>query len=185
VYWFTADFHLSHKNIIKYCNRPFKDVEQMDSVILTNLENSLESGDTLYYLGDLTFKEEIAKEFFKRFNDLKIYYIIGNHDNIKVLNVAQKHCKKVANLIDIEIEGISITLCHYAMRIWNKSHFNAWQLYGHSHGTLNSLGKQYDVGVDNNGFKPVSLDSLNTILAKMPNNINFIPPEKRERNISM
>jgi calcineurin-like phosphoesterase family protein len=71
------------------------------------------------------------------------------------------------------------------MRAWNKSHFNAWQLYGHSHGTLNPLGKQYDVGVDNNGFKPVSLDSLDKIMAKMPNNINFIPPEKRERNISM
>jgi len=182
VYWFTADFHLSHKNIIKYCNRPFKDVEQMDTVILTNLETSLESGDTLYYLGDLTFKEETGKEFFKRFKDLKIYYIIGNHDNPKVLKIAEQYCISISNLIDIEIEDISITLCHYAMRVWNKSHFNAWQLYGHSHGTLNPIGKQYDVGVDNNMFKPISLTELIRIMKETPNNLNYIPPEKRRNN---
>ncbi|TFG17201.1 MAG: hypothetical protein EU531_03985 [Promethearchaeota archaeon] len=182
MYWFTADFHLSHKNIIKYCNRPFKDVEQMDTVILTNLENSLESGDILYYLGDLTFKEEIAKEFFERFNDLKIYYIIGNHDNPKVLKIAKQNCVSISNLMDIEIEGLFITLCHYAMRVWNKSHFNAWQLYGHSHGTLDPIGKQYDVGVDNNMFRPISITQLIRIMTELPNNLNYIPPEKRRNN---
>ena len=29
-----------------------------------------------------------------------------------------------------------IVLCHYAMRVWQKSHYGAWMLYGHSHGTL-------------------------------------------------
>jgi len=185
LYWFTADFHLSHKNIIKYCNRPFKDIEQMDTTILTNLETSVESGDILYYLGDLTFKEAVAKEFFERFNDLEIYYITGNHDNEKVLKIAKKYSKSISNLMDIKVEGVSITLCHYAMRVWNESHFNAWQLYGHSHGTLASLGKQYDVGVDNNSFKPISFECLKIIMAEMPNNINFIPPEKRSNSINM
>jgi calcineurin-like phosphoesterase family protein len=84
--------------------------------------------------------------------------------------------------MDVEIEGIPITLCHYAMRVWNKSHFNAWQLFGHSHATLSPIGKQYDIGVDNNEFRPISFKQLQLIMAKLPNNINYIPPEKRTTN---
>jgi calcineurin-like phosphoesterase family protein len=182
--WFTADFHLSHQNIIRYCNRPFENVKQMNETILINLEESLLQGDILYYLGDLTFKEAVAKDFFKRFNKFEIHYIIGNHDNSKVLKIAKNYCKSVSNLKDVEIEGISITLCHYAMRVWNKSHFNAWQLFGHSHATLSPIGKQYDIGVDNNSFKPVSFEQLEIIMAKLPDNIDFIPPENIKSNQS-
>lgn len=50
--WFTADFHLSHKNIIKYCNRPFKNIEEVDNSIIRNLKESVKSDDILYFLGD-------------------------------------------------------------------------------------------------------------------------------------
>ncbi len=32
--WFTADFQFGHNNIIRYCNRPFRGVEEMDQTIL-------------------------------------------------------------------------------------------------------------------------------------------------------
>jgi len=53
--WFTADYHLSHKNIIKYCNRPFVNVNEMNTAILNNLESKVKQGDTLYFIGDITF----------------------------------------------------------------------------------------------------------------------------------
>ena len=40
--WFTADFHLSHKNIIKNCNRPFKNVAEMDSILINNLKERID-----------------------------------------------------------------------------------------------------------------------------------------------
>ncbi len=73
-----------------------------------------------------------------------------------------------------------ITLCHYAMRVWHKSHFNSWQLYGHSHGKLNPIGKQYDVGADSNNLSPVSFEMLKSIMKKKDNNFNYIPEEKAE-----
>ena len=171
--WFTADFHLSHKNIIKYCNRPFKSVAEMDSILIDNLKERLNPKDILYFLGDLTFKEKVAHEFFEIFEDIEIYYIIGNHDSSKVVNVAKKYCTSISQLKNIKIINQSITLCHYAMRVWNKSHYNSWQLYGHSHATLKSIGKQHDIGVDNNNFFPVSFEDLVGIMKNKQDNFNY------------
>ncbi len=123
--WFTADFHLSHKNIIKYCNRPFKNVAEMDSILINNLKERVKTNDILYFLGDLTIKEKVAYEFFKIFKDIEMHYIIGNHDSSKVVNIAKKNCISISHLKDIKIVDQSITLCHYAMRVWDKSHYNS------------------------------------------------------------
>jgi calcineurin-like phosphoesterase family protein len=50
--WFTADFHFGHNNIIRYCNRPFRNGEEMDQTILEPLNASVKPNDTLYFLGD-------------------------------------------------------------------------------------------------------------------------------------
>jgi calcineurin-like phosphoesterase family protein len=50
--WFTTDFHFGHSNIIRYCNRPFRDVVEMDQTILERLNASVKLHDTLYFLGD-------------------------------------------------------------------------------------------------------------------------------------
>jgi len=177
--WFTADFHLSHKNIIKYTGRPFEDIQEMDRVLIKNLEEKVTPGDVLYILGDLTFNEQKAKFFFEKFKNIEIHFIIGNHDSSDVIRIAEQYCASMSRIKDIKIEGQSLTLCHYAMRVWNKSHFNAWQLYGHSHGKLKPVGKQYDIGVDNNKFYPISFEELQIIMNKLPNNFNYISQEKR------
>ena len=53
-----------------------------------------------------------------------------------------------------------IVLCHYALRVWDRSHHGAWHLYGHSHGNLPSQGRSFDVGVDCHGFRPLGLDAV-------------------------
>ena len=50
--WITADFHFGHSNIIRYCNRPFRSVEEMDQTILDRLNASVKANDILYFLGD-------------------------------------------------------------------------------------------------------------------------------------
>jgi len=178
--WFSADYHLSHKNILKYTGRPFEDIQEMDTILTKNLEQKISNGDVLYYLGDLTFNEQKAKSFLEKLKNIEIHFIIGNHDRTDVIRIAKEYCESVSYIKDIEIEGQAITLCHYAMRVWNKSHYNAWQLYGHSHGKLSPVGKQYDVGVDNNDFYPISFNNLMKIMKESHNNFNYIPPEKRE-----
>jgi calcineurin-like phosphoesterase family protein len=91
----------------------------------------------------------------------------------------KKRCKFVGDMLDIKVEGQYITLSHYAMRVWNKSHFNSWNLFGHSHGTLKPVGKSMDVGVDVNDFKLVSYDQVKEFMSKQNDNENFIPLENR------
>ena len=131
----------------------------------------------MYFLGDLSFKKDTALIFFLKFTNIEIHLIIGNHDHTNVIKLAEKYCKSISQLKEIQIEGQQIILCHYALRVWNKSHYNAWQLHGHSHGILNPLRYQYDVGIDYNNFYPLSFQQLKSIMNLKKNDVNCNLPK--------
>ena len=78
--FFTSDTHFNHANIIRFCNRPFKDVEQMNEVMIANWNNVIGKDDTVFHLGDFCLGG--AAEWTKILDRLngKIYLIMGNHD---------------------------------------------------------------------------------------------------------
>lgn len=162
--FFTADTHFDHKNIIRYCNRPFQSVKEMNESIIDNWNTTIGKNDFVYHLGDFAFADAQRQEQIARSLNGSIHLIRGNHDR-----QIPKCFQSVTYLNEIRVEDPDsphgkqvIVLCHYAMRVWNKSHYGAWHLYGHSHGTLendpNSLS--IDVGVDTNNFKPYSYDDV-------------------------
>ena len=73
-----------------------------------------------------------------------------------------------------KIKDVYIVVCHYAMRVWARSHYGSFQLYGHSHGKLAPQGKQWDIGVDNNNFYPLSFDEICLIMQGRPDNFNLV-----------
>lgn len=50
--FFTSDTHFYHGNIIRFCNRPFEDVEMMNETIISNWNNTVGLDDTVFHLGD-------------------------------------------------------------------------------------------------------------------------------------
>ena len=54
--WFSSDYHLGHANIIKYCERPFVDVEEMSATIIKNHNQRVKKEDTVFFLGDFCFR---------------------------------------------------------------------------------------------------------------------------------
>lgn len=165
--WFTADWHLFHTNIIKYCKRPFSNADEMNECILDNLNSMVQEDDVLYFLGDmaLTSDPNLLRRWLRRVNCRHLLVIQGNHDRV-TYQVKDKF-RWYRNFEEVYVYGKPITLCHYALRVWNKSHHGAWHLYGHSHGTLpddpNALSM--DVGVDTNNFKPYSYEEIEAIMA--------------------
>lgn len=79
--YFIADLHLGHANIIKYCDRPFKDVNKMNETIIRNWNNTVGKDDKVFLLGDFAFgSAESIKRWGRSLNGNKTL-ILGNHDN--------------------------------------------------------------------------------------------------------
>ena len=171
--WFTSDHHFDHKNIIKFSNRPFNSVEEMDEELIKRWNEKVQPKDDVYHLGDIGLcPSGRLKEILDRLNG-NIFLIRGNHDG------AAESCKSRFEWIkdyyklkvpDEAAQGKeqSLILLHYAMRVWDKSHWGAYHLYGHSHGELpddiNSLS--FDVGVDCHNFYPISYQEVKQIMSK-------------------
>ena len=76
-----SDTHFNHANIIKYCNRPFKDTKEMDEMMIKNWNETVSNKDIVLHLGDFGLgKKEYIASIVKRLNGKKIL-IMGNHDN--------------------------------------------------------------------------------------------------------
>jgi calcineurin-like phosphoesterase family protein len=156
-YFFTSDQHFDHENIIKFCNRPFSSVLEMNEAIIQRYNELVMPSDIVYHLGDFCFSQH-ADAYFRRLHGQK-FLIIGNHDRGK--NIHKLPWANVYDLADVLINKRQIVLCHYAMRVWKGSSRGSWHLYGHSHNGLkepNSLS--FDVGVDSWNYYPVSLDQI-------------------------
>ena len=54
--YFTSDLHLGHDNIIRFTNRPFDSVEEMNDRIIQNYNSIIHKNDLVYILVDLTYK---------------------------------------------------------------------------------------------------------------------------------
>lgn len=160
MYFFTADEHYNHKKIIEYCNRPFKSIDEMNEVIISNFNSVVSKTDVTVHCGDFCWcKNQIeASLIIKRLNGNHIF-LKGSHD--RWITKSPKY------IWHKHINGQFIVACHYAMRTWERSYHGSWQVFGHSHGRLEPIGKQWDVGVDNNNFYPVSFDKLSSIVSKM------------------
>lgn len=168
-YFFTADWHIDHFKIIEYCGRSFKTTEEQRETLISNANSLVGKEDIVIHAGDFCMSSDTAlvyKNYVNRLNGRWIF-LKGSHD--KWLKDGSSH-----EIWESNINGQYIVVCHYAMRVWARSHYNSWQLYGHSHGKLPPMGKQLDVGVDNNNFYPFSWEQVKNIMATRPDNPNLI-----------
>jgi calcineurin-like phosphoesterase family protein len=168
--FFTADTHFNHANIIPFCKRPFYSAEDMNAALVERWNSKVGAGDLVYHLGDFAWGdwgpalERLSGE---------IILIRGGHDKKEAKKFASRFLH-IADLLDIVVEGYTIVLCHYCLRVWNKSHYDSWHLFGHSHGQLPALGKSHDVGVDGHEFTPWSWEEVKDYMAGRPHNENFV-----------
>lgn len=181
--FFTSDIHFGHKNILKYQpKRPWNTLEDMRERLIQNWNDVVGINDEVYIVGDFAFLPPTKQiEILQRLNGKK-YLIRGNHDEVENDELAAEFVWiKDYHELSLHMGGEhkqKICMSHYAMRVWNKSHHGAWNIYGHSHGSLPPIGKQIDVGIDatilyhewygtNAGvipFSPVSLDQIKVML---------------------
>lgn len=78
--FFTSDLHFGHKNIIKFCNRPWDTTEEMDEALIANWNSVVGDNDIVFDLGDFAFATNRRwKDILERLNG-RHYLILGNHE---------------------------------------------------------------------------------------------------------
>ena len=139
--FFTSDTHFYHSNIIWMCKRPWRSIrEQLNGNIIL---------------------------------------IKGNHDDRNLKNGCKVLFDGVYDQVKFYIENRCIYLNHYPFLCYGGSYRSeedaVFQLFGHVHSCPNSTGLdndrlkmlfpyQYDVGVDNNNYTPVSWEQIKEII---------------------
>jgi len=167
--WFTADYHLGHENIIKYCNRPFKDVNDMNETIIRNHNEKVKEDDIVFFIGDFCFRnspggkkgEGVLHKATHYINQLNghIVFIKGNHDRNNSL-------KTIIEKVIIQYGNHNICLVHNPIHASKDHEFN---FVGHVHERWSfqkievPCSPSYyliNVGVDVNNFRPVSFEDI-------------------------
>jgi calcineurin-like phosphoesterase family protein len=169
---FTSDNHFFHKNIIKYCNRPFVDAEEMNETLITNWNNKVGPNDTIFHLGDFGFgKPDKLESILKKLNG-NIYLIKGNHDHT-ITSGLHKYFAGVYDMLIIQVPDKDrpdgwqyIHMMHYPMMSWDRMSYGAWQLHGHKHSIRPRINSEFrfDVGVDAWNYSPVSYNEIKQLL---------------------
>lgn len=155
----TADLHLGHANIIRYCSRPFlwSDVREMDHVLIKNWNYSLGPGTRIYCLGDLRYGTEAlpAAQYQKRLRG-DIVFIRGNHDD------PESGSRPSATLV---YDGVRFFLVHDPADA--PPSFDGWVIHGHHHNNdlrnypfMNFEKRRINVSVEVTGYMPVSLHEI-------------------------
>jgi len=157
-YFFTADEHYYHYNIIQYENRPFSSSDEMDEVLVKRHNEIVGKRDIVIHAGDFTLKsKEMAKKIIQRLKGQHIF-LKGSHDHWLPKSASTRWEKR--------IDDIYIVVDHYPMRSWSRSHYGSWQLHGHSHGHMPPYENQKDIGVDTNNYYPYSFEELKALFPK-------------------
>jgi calcineurin-like phosphoesterase family protein len=180
--FFVSDTHFGHSNIIGFCNRPFKNVEEMNYKLIENWNKKVPADGIVFHLGDFAWGNyEYWKKIRNQLNG-KIILIKGNHDEKNMTPTAEQELFEfVSYQMKIEIEGRKIYLNHVPFLCYGGTYRDpkglVYQAFGHVHSGPNAKGldverlgilfpTQYDVGVDNNNYEPISWYEFNEKICK-------------------
>lgn len=148
--FFTADTHFNHEDILKYTNRNFNTIEDMNDYIIEKWNEKVKRGDRIFILGDFAFSKH--GKFINALNGKK-HLIIGNHDDMS--QDILRNFTSVQNYKEFWFEKkYYFILNHYCLRTWSESVNGSINLFGHSHGRLKTFNLSFDMGIDCNNYEP-------------------------------
>jgi len=184
--YFISDTHFFHDNIIRFCNRPFIDIEHMHTRLINNWNKVVKQDDTVIIVGDFSFgKAEDTRSIVSQLKGKKIL-IRGNHD--KNVNVGFDH---VCEEMMLTIANERVLISHYPYRhtkirrlLFKLKHLlkgviirdrknwhypedrGLYLIHGHTHDKERIKGRMIHVGVDAWNFKPVPLQAIADLIVQ-------------------
>lgn len=185
--FFTSDTHYSHSNICegvskwsdKSKTRPYKTIDEMNSVIVNNINSVVGENDVLFHTGDWSFGGlERIGEFRNRILCKNIHLVLGNHDHhieknkdgVRSLFSSVSHYQRL-NVHKENGDKFHFILMHFPIASWDGMSDGVMHLHGHCHlDTSNRIsdGRMMDVGMDGNGMFPISMEEVVRLIGNRP-----------------
>lgn len=190
--FFVSDLHFGHFNVINYCNRPYKDVLEMEEALVKEWNKTVSKKDVVYFVGDFSLNPKWAKLILPKLNGKKIF-IAGNHDACFIGH--KKSAKFVKKYLEqcVEVhphktsivlkDGTFVIICHLPYASEEGLKFDqrysdlrlkdegSYLIHGHLHGKYKKFKRMIDVGWDAHG-KILSEDE---VIALIKDEREFIP----------
>jgi len=157
--FFASDYHFDHANIIKYCNRPFNSVKEMNRVLLKNFNNVVGKKDIVYFLGNLAAGEHSrSTDYWRKKLNGRIIFIKGNHDRSRNI--------KFRYIVRLGFQGgFRFMIMHDPER--RNRFFRGYTIHGHVHNNyvidyplINRDKRTINVSCEMTNYKPISIKQI-------------------------
>lgn len=161
---FWSDLHLFHNNIIGYCDRPFNNVEEMNSAMLKNYYHAVHDDDLVIFGGDVAFSDvEKTRALLMGLPGKKVL-VLGNHDfDTNKMTYRNYHAFDMITMAFVYPYATqSGKICNVIV-----SHYpiddkllpdNTINVHGHIHDNVSS-GKHINISVEWMDYCPQSIDN--------------------------
>ncbi len=155
----TADQHWGHANILQSCDRKFSSIDEHDAELIRAWNNAVGNADIVYHLGDVTLRNAaFAVEILGQLNgQICVLGYPWHHDSRWLKTPLSSRAGRVTieppvvvleHMLELGEHWLPVVLCHYPFEVWDRKHYGAVHLHGHTHGTLPQIPNRLDIGVD-------------------------------------
>ena len=162
--YFWSDQHFFHHNIIKYANRPFQSISEMNQKMVNNYYEKVKENDLVFFCGDVAFGEiELTRNLLKGSPGKKVL-IMGNHDFDKNKCIFRNYhlfdaiCMGFDFTCNLNSKNVDFIVTHYPIdeKFLPEGVVN---IHGHIH--QYKLGvKHFNVSVEHTNYQPLSLNEI-------------------------
>lgn len=166
--YYTSDLHLGHVNVLKYDNRPFATIEEMNQAIIDKWNEKVKEEDHIYIIGDFAYRTAVDPSYYLKQLKGKKHLIRGNHDKVTLESKsAYKYLESIEGIEHIKDGSRNVILCHFPIAEWNAMKRGSYHIHGHIHGRMDDTfrfmstrDRALNAGCMINGYEPVTIDEL-------------------------
>lgn len=173
---FYSDPHFGHENIIRYCNRPFTNVQHMTSEFISRYNSVVRTQDHVLWLGDCFWAAHLGKTILSLLNGRKSL-VRGNHDQ-QVAKMLAMGFEQVTSRLEFDLAGQHVIASHYPPKLYRPGQVyidsywdrrpdpapDTYYLHGHTHEQGTGEGNRIHVGVDAWDYTPASALAIAAII---------------------
>ena len=164
--WVWSDLHLGHENIIRYTNRPFRDVEEMNARLYANWDDAVREDDILIFVGDVAMRTALCDATWQRIREgpgrAKIL-VVGNHDLTGSGSLRVDGFDDICSVLCIGGD-VPLVFTHMPLAAVPDGCAN---VHGHTHNAAPARSPHINVSVEQLAYRPVQLDRIEALAKRL------------------